>query len=88
MVGGEVPKYPLCNGKGDGNRTFSGLVEKIPDSDEEPLMLMAVMQFGKMRVIMGEGQVPMQVSVRFLKEDISVMGVVVMLFVPMDVVVF
>ena len=51
-------------------------------------MVVTVMQFRKVRVIMGEGQVPMQVSVRFLKEDISVMGVVVMLFVPMDVVVF
>ncbi len=54
----------------------------------KPLMLMTVMQFGKMRVIMGEGRVPVRVSMRLLKNRLSVMSVVVMFFVPMNVVVF
>ena len=47
---------------------------------------MPVMQFRQVRVIMGEGQVQMQMSMRFLKKSLSVMPVVVMIFVPMNMV--
>jgi hypothetical protein len=50
------------------------------------LVLMPVMQFRQVRVIMGEGQVQMQMSVRFLKNSLSVMPVVVMIFVLMSMV--
>ncbi len=52
------------------------------------LVLMPVMQFRQVRVIMGEGQVQMQMSMRFLKNSLSVMPVVVMIFVLMNMVVF
>ncbi len=41
-----------------------------------------------MRVIMGEGKVPVHVSMRFLKNRASIVHVVVMLFVQMAVVMF
>ena len=47
---------------------------------------MPVMQFRQVRVIMGEGQVQVQMSMRFLKNSLSVMPVVVMIFVPMNMV--
>lgn len=50
------------------------------------LMIMTVMQFRQVRVIMGEGEVPVHVSVRFLKDRASIVHVVVMLFVLMAVV--
>ena len=49
---------------------------------------MAVMQFRQVRVIMCEGQVPVWVRVWFLKNSLSVMAMIVMLFVKVDVVVF
>ena len=49
---------------------------------------MPVVQFRHMQVIMGEGRVPMHVSMRFMMEWLSLMPVVVMSFVHMDVVVF
>jgi hypothetical protein len=52
------------------------------------LMIMTVMQFRQVRVIMGEGEVPMHVSMRFLKDRVSIVHVVVMLFVLMAVVMF
>ena len=51
-------------------------------------MIMTVMQFRQMRVIMGEGEVPVHVSMRFLKDGASLVHVVVMLFVLMAVVMF
>ena len=52
------------------------------------LVLMTVMQFRQVRVIMGEGQVQMQMSMRFLKKSLSVMPMIVMIFVLMNMVVF
>jgi hypothetical protein len=52
------------------------------------LMIMTVMQFRQVRVIMGEGEVPVHVSMRFLKDRASIVHVVVMLFVLMAVVMF
>ena len=52
------------------------------------LVVMPVMQFRQVRVIMGEGQVQMQMSMRFLKKILSVMPVVVMIFVLMSMVMF
>jgi len=52
------------------------------------LMVMTVMQFRQVRVIMGEGKMPVHVSVRFLKDRASIVHVVVMLFVLMAVVMF
>ena len=52
------------------------------------LMIMTVMQFRQVRVIMGEGQVPVQVRMWFLKNSPSIVHVVVMLFVLMAVVMF
>src|SRR2546426_3880740 len=52
------------------------------------LMIMTVMQFRQVRVIMGEREVPMHVSMRFLKDRASIVHVVVMLFVLMAVVMF
>ncbi len=49
---------------------------------------MPMVQLRHMRMIMSEGQVPMRVSMGFQKEDLSVMGMVVMFSVQMDVVVF
>jgi hypothetical protein len=49
---------------------------------------MPVMQFRQMRVIVGEGEVQMQMRMRFLKISFSVMPVVVMSFMPMDMVMF
>jgi len=51
-------------------------------------VVVPVMQFRQVRVIMGEGQVPMQMSMRFLKKSLSIMPVVVMLFMLMNMVVF
>ena len=51
-------------------------------------MIMTVMQFRQVRVIMGEGEMPMHVSMRFLKDRAAIMHVVVMLFVPMAMVMF
>ena len=51
-------------------------------------MIMTVMQFRQVRVIMGEGEVPVYVSMRFLKDRASIVHVVVMLFVLMAVVMF
>ena len=51
-------------------------------------MIMTVMQFRQVRVIMGEGEVPVRVSMRFLKNRASIVHVVVMLFVLMAVVMF
>ena len=52
------------------------------------LMIMTVMQFRQVRVIMGEWEVPMHVSMRFLKDRASSVHVVVMVFVLMAVVMF
>ena len=52
------------------------------------LVIMTVMQFRQVRVIMGEGEVPVHVRMRFLKEKASLVHVVVMLFVLMAVVMF
>ena len=52
------------------------------------LMIMTVMQFRQVRVIMGEGKVPVHVSMQFLKDRASIVHVVVMLFVLMAVVMF
>ena len=49
---------------------------------------MPVMQFRQVRVIMGEGEVQMQMSMRFLKKIRSIMPVVVMIFVLMSMVMF
>ena len=49
-------------------------------------MIMTVMQFRQVRVIMSEGEVPVHVSVRFLKDRASIVHVVVMLFVLMAVI--
>ena len=49
-------------------------------------MIVTVMQFRQVRVIMGEGEVPVHVSMRFLKDRASIMHVVVMLFVLMAVI--
>ena len=46
-------------------------------------MIMTVMQFRQVRVIMGEGKVPVHMSMRFLKDRASIVHVVVMLFVLM-----
>ena len=51
-------------------------------------MIMTVMQFRQVRVIMGEGEMPMHVSMRFLKDRAAIMHVLVMLFVLMAVVMF
>ena len=51
-------------------------------------MIMTVMQFRQVRVIMGEREVPVHVSMRFLKDRASIVHVVVMLFVLMAVVMF
>ena len=51
-------------------------------------MIMTVMQFRQVRVIMGEGEVPVYVSMRLLKDRASIVHVVVMLFVLMAVVMF
>ena len=51
-------------------------------------MIMTVMQFRQVRVIMGEGEVPVHVRMRFLKDRASLVHVVVMLFVLMAVVMF
>lgn len=47
---------------------------------------MPVMQLRQMRVIMGEGQVPMRMSVWLQDRSLSVMPVVVMIFVLMNMV--
>jgi hypothetical protein len=52
------------------------------------LMIMTVVEFRQVRVIMGEGEVPVHVSMRFLKDRASIVHVVVMLFVLMAVVMF
>jgi hypothetical protein len=52
------------------------------------LMIMTVVEFRQVRVIMGEGEVPVHVSMRFLKDRDSIVHVVVMLFVLMAVVMF
>ena len=51
-------------------------------------MIMTVMQFRQVRVIMGEGEVPVHMRMRFLKNRASLVHVVVMLFVLMAVVMF
>ena len=51
-------------------------------------MIMTVMQFRQVRVIMGEGEVPVCVRMRLLKDRASIVHVVVMLFVLMAVVMF
>jgi len=51
-------------------------------------MIMTVVEFRQVRVIMGEGEVPVHVSMRFLKDRASNVHVVVMLFVLMAVVMF
>ena len=51
-------------------------------------MIMTVMQFRQVRMIMGEGEVPMHVSMWFLKDRAAIVHVVVMLFVPMAMVMF
>jgi hypothetical protein len=51
-------------------------------------MIVTVMQFRQVRVIMGEGEVPVRVRMWFLKKGFYVMPVVVMLFVLMAVVMF
>ena len=50
-------------------------------------MPVAVMGLGDVRVIMGQGQVPMQVSVRFTYEFLSAVLVPVVILMPMGVVV-
>lgn len=52
------------------------------------LMIMTVMQFRQVRVIMGEGEVPVRVRMRFLKNRASLVHMVVMLFVLMTMVMF
>ena len=52
------------------------------------LVLMPVMQFRQVRMIMGEGQMQVQMSMRFVRQNLSVMPVVVMIFVLMNMVVF
>ena len=47
---------------------------------------MSVMQFRQVRVIMGEGQMQVQMSMRFLKKILSVMPVVVVIFVQMNMI--
>jgi len=49
-------------------------------------MIMTVVEFRQVRVIMGEGEVPVHVSMRFLKDRASIVHVIVMLFVLMAVV--
>ena len=51
-------------------------------------MIMTVMQFRQVRVIMGEGEMPVHVSMRFLKDRAAIVHVGVMLFVPMAMVMF
>ena len=51
-------------------------------------MVMTVMQFGEVRVIMGKWQVSMRVRMRFLDDRLSIVRVIVMPFVPMNVVVY
>ena len=51
-------------------------------------MIMTVMQFRQVRVIMDEGEVPVHVRMRFLKDRVSLVHVIVMLFVLMAVVMF
>ena len=51
-------------------------------------MIMTVVEFRQVRVIMGEGRLPVHVSMRFLKDRASIVHVVVMLFVLMAVVMF
>jgi hypothetical protein len=51
-------------------------------------MIMTVMQLRQVRVIMGEREVPMYVSMRLLRDRASIVHVVVMLFVLMAVVMF
>jgi hypothetical protein len=51
-------------------------------------MIMTVMQFRQVRVIMGEGEVPVCVRMRLLKDRASIVHMVVMLFVLMAVVMF
>ena len=51
-------------------------------------MIMTVMQFRQVWMIMGEGEVPVHVNMRFLKDGASIVDVVVMLFVLMAVVMF
>ena len=52
------------------------------------LVAMPMMQFRQVRVIMGEREVQMQMSMRFLKKIRSIMPVVVMIFVLMSMVMF
>ena len=49
---------------------------------------MTMMQFRQVRVIISEGEMPMHVSMRFLKDRAAIVHVVVMLFVPMAMVMF
>ncbi len=49
---------------------------------------MPVMQFRQVRVIMAEGQVPVKVGMGLVKDRLSIVQMVVVLFVPMNVVVF
>ena len=51
-------------------------------------MVMTVMQFRQVRVIMGEGEVPVHVRMRFMKDRASIVHVVVMFFVLMAMVMF
>ena len=51
-------------------------------------MIMTVMQFRQVRVIMGEGQVPMRVRMWSLNKVSSLVPVVVMIFVLMSMVMF
>lgn len=51
-------------------------------------MIMTVMQFRQVRVIMAEGQVPVKVGMGLVKDRLSIVEMIVVLFVPMNVVVF